>query len=193
MLRTKVILLNVTNLSDARYAAGMGVEFIGFSINPVSNHYVTATDVNTITDWLSGVSLVGDLGGSMADYSDYKVDYLLTSNLEMVKELEEPVLSLPITHDNTESVREVMQQHASEVSFFILRVAKDDFQTLENSISMLNAEFNCYLSMDFDEHNLKRVLTTKPKGIVLYGSHEEKPGLSNYDGIADILEMLDEM
>jgi phosphoribosylanthranilate isomerase len=193
MLSTKVVLLNVTNLSDARYAAGMGVDYIGFSINPQSNQFVTAADVNTITDWLSGVSLVGDLGSTLADHSEYKVDYLLTNNKDLVSGLDEPILSLDLSNENLDSVSAILANLKGAVSFFILKVAQHDIESLQSDIRRINSEFVCFISTEYDADSLKLVLDTKPKGIVLYGSHEEKPGLSNYDGIADVLEMLDEI
>ena len=59
-------------------------------------------------------------------------------------------------------------------------------------LKRLNSNFACYISSDFDNNNIEKVIETSPEGIVLYGSYEEKPGLSNYDGIADVLELLDE-
>ena len=53
--------------------------------------------------------------------------------------------------------------------------------------------YKIYLSTEFDSQNLAYVLSDiKPTGIVLYGSIEEKPGFSSYDGIAEILEQLEE-
>jgi phosphoribosylanthranilate isomerase len=193
MLKTKVILLNVTNLSDARYAAGMGVEFIGFSINPVSNQYVTADDVNEITNWLSGVSMIGNIGSSVPSYKDYKVDYLLTDNVELVDQLDEPVLTVDLNIGNKSEIQGLLNDYSDKTSFFILKVKPAELQDLHNEIKELNRKFNCYMSTEFDDDNLDNVLSSAPSGIVLYGSHEEKPGLSNYDGIADVLELLEQV
>jgi len=192
MLKTKVILLNVTNLSDARYAAGMGVDHIGFAINPVSNHYVTAKDVNTITEWISGVSLIGNIGQSLPPYTEYKIDYLLTENIELVDELDEPILSIELTPENTDLVRATIKDFNSKVSFFIIKVKAEDIEKLKEEISLLNSEAECYYSTELTEDKLELLLATQPTGIVLHGSYEEKPGLSNYEGIADILEFLEQ-
>ena len=55
MLRTKVKISAVTNLSDARYCAGMGVEWIGFSMDTVP-----AEKYGEIRGWLAGVQVVGE-------------------------------------------------------------------------------------------------------------------------------------
>lgn len=191
MLSTRVILLNVTNLSDARYAAGMGVDYIGFAINPVSNHFVTSEDVNTITNWLSGVSLIGDIGSSVASHADYKVDYILTDNQEMVNQLEEPIFSIPLTGESVVDVEAILASIGHQTSFFILRLDAKEIDTLLPVIKDFNTKYKCFISAEFDNENLNKILSTNPQGIVLYGSHEEKPGLSNYEGIADILELLD--
>lgn len=192
MLSTRVILLKATNLSDARYAAGMGVEFIGFSINPTSNHFVTSEDVNAITNWLSGVSLIGDIGSSAVAHNDYKVDYLMTDNVDLVNQLDEPILSLKLSSENVTEIEELLAQNASQTSFFILQAEANEIDTLRSVMADLNSRYDCYIATDFNDDNLKKVLGTSPKGIVLVGSHEEKPGLSNYDGIADVLELLDQ-
>ena len=77
MLKTKVILSDVTNLSDARYASGMGVDYIGFNIDPENDQYVTSDQVKMITEWLSGVGIIGNIE-ALVDYDTigYKFDYL---------------------------------------------------------------------------------------------------------------------
>jgi hypothetical protein len=51
-----------------------------------------------------------------------------------------------------------------------------------------------FISTEFNESNINLILEElKPEGIVLYGSTETKPGLSSYDGIADILELIEDI
>ena len=45
-LKLSVKIGDVTNLSDARYAAGMGVDYIGFNVDTNSTNFVTATKFN---------------------------------------------------------------------------------------------------------------------------------------------------
>ena len=192
MLRTKVILSQVTNLSDARYAAGMGVDFIGFSIDPENPNFVTATHVNAIADWLSGVSFIGELGKGVTDTSDYKIDYIQISNTNDLSSLEEPIIELTLTKNNKTEISESIDQLMTQASFFIIKIKADELQSTKDMLSEINTKAECYIATDFNESNLDLVLETKPKGIVLYGTQEEKPGLSNYDGIADVLELLEE-
>ena len=194
MLKTKVILSGVTNLSDARYASGMGVDFIGFSINPANSRYVTVAQVKTISDWLSGVSLIGELGSSItADVLDYKSTFIQITNESLVHDLDEPILALNINSANSNDVSISLQSNAADVSFFIVNVESDELNLLQPQLHDLCNKYNVYISTNFDNQTLAHVLgEINPTGIVLYGSEEVKPGLSSYDGIADILEQLEE-
>ena len=194
MLKTKVILSHVTNLSDARYASGMGVNYIGFSINPENSSYVTVDQAKTISNWLSGVSIIGEIGNSVtADMADYATAHIQTSATSLIDKLDEPVLVLDTGAENMEEVIDLLANYSSHVNFFILKVAAEQLSTLKPQLTKLCLNNQVYISTEFDEQKLAFVLNEiRPTGIVLYGSEEAQPGLSSYDGIADILELLEE-
>ena len=60
MLATLVKISNVTNLSDARYCAGMGVDMLGFSMDEFSPDYVDPSRFTAIRNWVVGVQIVGE-------------------------------------------------------------------------------------------------------------------------------------
>ena len=193
MLQTKVILSRVTNLSDARYASGMGVDYIGFSINPENSQYVTIEQAKTISDWLSGVSIIADIGDYViTDMAEYAAAYIQTSNASLINELDEPILAIDINDVNINDVINTMATSSANVSFFILNVESELMSALQPQLKELCRKYPIYISAEFDSQNLAFVLSDiKPTGIVLLGSIEEKPGFSSYDGIADILEQLE--
>lgn len=194
MLKTKVILSSVTNLSDARYASGMGVDYIGFAINPENTQYVTTEEAKSISDWLSGVSIIGEVGESLpADMKEYTLSYSQTNNISLIERLENSILSLEINKENASNIQEILKSNSTIVNFFILKVEAEVLPSLQAQLKELCNEYPIYISTDFDSQNLVYILNDiNPTGIVLYGSQEEKPGLSSYDGIADILEQLEE-
>ena len=59
MLKTFVIVGEISNLSDARYCAGMGVDVLGFNINPVEETCVAPETLNEISGWVAGVAIHG--------------------------------------------------------------------------------------------------------------------------------------
>ncbi|WP_373398249.1 hypothetical protein V8V91_00290 [Algoriphagus halophilus] len=59
-LRTFVKISGITNLSDARYCAGMYVNLIGFSLEEGTEKFVNPAQYKEITGWLSGLEFVGE-------------------------------------------------------------------------------------------------------------------------------------
>lgn len=191
MLKTKVLLSSVTNLSDARYAAGMGVDYIGFSLNPDNPHFVTSEDVNTIGNWLSGVSLVGELDSGLENYGDYNIDYLLIKNQQLVGEFDEPILVFDVDPSTIDEVEANLNLNGEQLAFVVLKFKARDWHMLNTKLATWCAAHRCFLATDFNAVDLDELLSIQAEGIVLYGSDETKPGLSSYEGIADILEQLE--
>jgi phosphoribosylanthranilate isomerase len=82
-LKTKVKAGNITNLSDARYCAGMGVDWLSFpaeKVNPVK--------FKEITDWVTGPQFVLEaeaLENSMSSFRLFSIhapDFQLTIKLD---------------------------------------------------------------------------------------------------------------
>ena len=59
-LTTIVKVGNITNLSDARYCAGMGVDMLGFCFEKKSEQYIDPESYKEIIGWISGPQLVGE-------------------------------------------------------------------------------------------------------------------------------------
>jgi hypothetical protein len=53
---------SITNLSDARYAAGMWADFVGFCFDPSSPDYIEPSKAKEITGWINGPLIVGEFG-----------------------------------------------------------------------------------------------------------------------------------
>lgn len=53
---------SISNLSDARYAAGMWADFIGFNFDPSSPSYIEPGKAQSIISWINGPALVGEFG-----------------------------------------------------------------------------------------------------------------------------------
>jgi phosphoribosylanthranilate isomerase len=194
MLKTKVILSSVTNLSDARYASGMGVDYIGFAINPDNERYVTAESAQMIKGWLSGVRIIGEIDSfPVNNMAAYPLDFVQTNNPALVDDFDNPVLFQDVDTLKIEQLATTLETTAGKVNFFILRVPAGQLSSFHQQLSDICSRFPVFIATDFNSASLQNVLDKlKPKGIVLYGSIEEKPGFSSYDGIADILEQLEE-
>lgn len=168
---------NITNLSEARYCAGMGVQFIGFS--PQSIDAKTSQD---ITGWLSGPQYFIDVSNmhSIPALNEYPCEYILIS-YHQLKEL------------RSDFPKKIMVKAKFDEVNLIIKVApahiiadlwtKD--QVLHSGLSNLIISINQHEYID-------DLLNTSIAGFMLTGGSESKPGLMEYDHLSSILEKLEE-
>lgn len=62
MLRLKVA--GISSLTDARYCAGMGVEFLAFTVHSSGETSLSADNLRAIKPWIEGVKWMGEFTGS---------------------------------------------------------------------------------------------------------------------------------
>lgn len=191
-LKLSVKIGDVTNLSDARYAAGMGVDYIGFNINPDSEHFVTPETYNEITNWISGVGIIGEVGNSYPENSDEYVSFLPeTHNQELAHRLDSYVLRLNVDVFSIDEIRAALD-NASGAEFYILEASAKWLNEHTMEMKALCNSNTIYISSEFDPDILDTIVNTiKPQGIEIKGSLEDQPGFKDYDGIADVLEWLE--
>ena len=180
-LKTLVKAGNITNLSDARYFAGMGVDLLGFSVVEGTPHYMEPKLYQEIRGWVTGPSMVAEIYGLRRKedleriLEDYKPDYVELSPAEL-----KLFDTLPLS--------------------FILRVDPGDEPSqaslqpsylLQRYDAAVASPYPSLLSIETKE-DLERALHNPiMKGIAVNGSAEIKPGLKDFDALAAILEELD--
>ena len=190
-LKTKVIVTGVSNLHDARYCAGMGVDFIGFPIEESQEGYVNQADFKEIVEWLSGPKFLAEVSdGHGVDLMNYPIDGLITDNLDLIGKTELPTI-LRI-RDIVDS-EQIMERYASLVEAFLLEVDQENIDaTLQTKIQELAAKYTLYLGFGVTKDNVNELLeSVKLSGIGLKGSKEIKVGYNDFDGLADVLEEIE--
>jgi len=192
-LKLSVKIGDVTNLSDARYAAGMGVDYIGFNIDPSSENFVTAKTFEEITKWISGVGIIGEIGNSLKfskdDYPSFLFESSNPGNLKIENEFVYRIDAKNIAFDMLEKSLKTEKN----ALFYVLEVTNKQLEENVAGFTNLCNSFPIYVSTDFNEPLLEKVVNTiKPTGIEIKGGLEAQPGFKDYDGIADVLEWLEE-
>lgn len=196
MLKTLVKISNISNLSDARYCAGMGVELLGFSMDNLAIGRFTE-----IRNWVAGVQIVGETDANDATIilekiEIYKPDYLQVNNLEVLSKLSD--LALPIILKmNFESFvsNDLLAIKNKNIAYLLLE-SNDEFIHLENDVlTQLNKiamSHNLLLGFGLTEANLHETLDEVPlRGIALIGGEELRPGYKEIDELMNMLELLE--
>ncbi len=205
MLSTIVKISNVTNLSDARYCAGMGVEMLGFTLDPENPQYITPEKFGEIRSWIAGVQLVGetrseDVQEIFSLLERYPLDALEIGVPAMVpfliSELNIPLLlRINIDEIKPEDLKPLIRDYNGSVSYTLLESPQNVSLSTEweEVIGQLPESANILLGFGLDDiEQIHHYLDTLPiEGISLRGSEELRPGYKDYGMLMDILEALE--
>lgn len=192
-LKLSVKIGDVTNLSDARYAAGMGVDFIGFNIDSKAKNHVTPTAFKQIVNWISGVGIIGEIGNNPNGIEEGYPDFLTeSSNASLLPPAQEAVLRICGNNISITDLKPLVETQKG-ILFYVVELSTVQIEENVQFLHTLCSNYPIYISTDFTE-SLLEIITSqiKPKGVEIKGSLEEQPGLKDYDGIADVLEWLEE-
>jgi phosphoribosylanthranilate isomerase len=179
-LKTVVKVGNISNLSDARYCSGMGVEMLGFRVVEGQQNHISPKLFQEIRGWVSGPKTVAEIYGltSMDQLpqiiENYAPDYLELTAAEF--EIFQSYLGLPCI------VSGYAKDHA-KIAYHLLT---------ENEIENYSGTEKLLVRPVSSENVLALIKSSKVSGVALDGTPEVRPGFKDYADLADILEKLDE-
>ena len=200
-LSTFVKICNISNLSEARYCAGMGVDQLGFNLNPNDKQAISIETFMDIKEWIAGVDLIGEFGDIgqndlLEIPQQLPLDLIETSNLELVEILGQQGRRISFRieifhHLHVIDLLETLQQLESHsVEQVIIesnsKQLLDEIKTEVNSFSG-----NLRIIKAFNVHLDSLSQLDGFQGIQLEGSEEDQPGLKDYGEVMDILEALE--
>lgn len=200
-LKTEVKVSNISNLSDARYCAGMGVQYLGFSMDRNREHYVDQKTLKSIKEWIVGPVIVGefsDLNVLKNDIPDIleDIDCIEISEPATVDALAEfnlpLILKLDIaTFQSPEELAKIMARTKDKVLFFLLEKSSGSL-IQDSDIIRLASLHKIMIGFGIDKNRIHAWINgTDIFGISLKGGTEIKPGYKDYDELADILEQIE--
>lgn len=201
-LKLKVKVSEVTNLTDARYCAGMGVDMIGFHLDENYPRFIEINTVKEITNWISGVEVVGEFVASNLENVNYlatelKLDYVQLTNHFKPEELEivtiPIILKLDLGEVTKSQIEEILIFYKPYVAYFLLENSKQDsISELESQLAAWCRSYPIIIGFGITLDQLEKIENNiSPKGIALKGGDEIKPGLKNFDELSEILEALE--
>ncbi|SNS72786.1 phosphoribosylanthranilate isomerase [Ekhidna lutea] len=198
-LKTFVKISNISNLSDARYCAGMMVDVLGFNIDPTSDSQVSEEDFKEITEWVAGVKFAGEFHGAdlnqiKESVKKYPVDYVEIHSLDLVEQvhlLGKPIIfRLSIEDENELSKLKSNLSYLDELVKMV--VVQSSNSTLTDQIDSQIGYYNGNLKL------LKGYGIAEDKnmgnypGLALEATEEDRPGYKDYGQIMDVLELIEE-
>jgi phosphoribosylanthranilate isomerase len=183
MLKTKVKISQITNLTDARYFAAMGADYLGFTIHPDEEGFVAPPILKEIVEWVEGPETVLETAaiideGWLGNYRSFLSEYFLESALV---DLQPDFLCIN-DPDAPVNDQECFVVYQSDVPW------NEQKSTIENLVEKYPDRL--FLDIPFATVELKDVLSTRMYGLVLRGGEEEKVGYKSYDDLDEIFDQL---
>ncbi|MEO9870977.1 beta/alpha barrel domain-containing protein [Ekhidna sp.] len=198
-LKTFVKISNVSNLSDARYCAGMMVDILGFNIDSSTDTFVSEGDFGEITDWLAGIKFAGEFHNATIEQIKeglklYAVDFIEISNMDLVEAthlLGKPIIfRLSIESENELSNLKSNLSYLDELASMVLIKSSIEelYKELDNQICFYNGNLRLLkgYGIEADEK------LAKYPGLEMEADPEERPGYKDYGQIMDILELIED-
>lgn len=201
-LKTKVKADSITNLTDARYFAAAGVEWIGFSLTSG----MSIEDIQAIIEWLDGVKIVLEISGELTT-SDYEAietihpDFIqvdIHCNLENIHEPIPVIKKIDPSKMDMKSLTTLLEENVDSCDGFVIDLALYSWDDLldNNPISPENLNkiikgYSCLLKLSFTGEDINKIINRlQPDGICLEGSSEEKVGYKSFESLDELLEIL---
>jgi phosphoribosylanthranilate isomerase len=189
-LKTVVKVGNISNLSDARYCSGMGVDMLGFSVIEGQDHYIPPKLFQEIRGWISGPKVVAEID---AVVTIEQLSFIMENYAPDYFQLPDTVFKAIGATILVPCLITVPKERVLSVS---INAEKGGY-LLVDSAHLGNLDPKAFLQPVLatvkSADNLLRMLDDFPvSGIAISGSPEIRPGFKDYNQLADILELLDE-
>ena len=200
-LKTKVKINRITNLTDARYCSGMYVDILGFCLEKGSPHFVSPTQFQEITGWISGIDYAAEFAEedaytierTLAEYPG--ITWIESGDLETLVQLnslgKKLIYRVKIEElDTLLPKTDLLREH--EITLHLTSINKSLSIDNEFIINKLSSQLNLFLGAGITPEKANSLCELPGLfGFALDSGDEIKPGLRDFDQLAAILENLE--
>ncbi len=174
--KVKIKVNNIQHLTDARYFAAMGVNYMGFDLSGLDGDEIELefTKIAAIRDWVSGPELFISV-----DRADEEILELALKNKLNIIEVSHA--SPLFGHEDFQWFYRNGLSEKGENTFGVM-----DFDTWKES------NYPEVFVRGFGEEELLEIIERKALGVELEGSPEEKIGVKSYEFYDHVLNELEE-
>lgn len=202
---TKIKICGITNLEDARFAAGALVDYLGFIFYEKSPRYIEPGEAGAIINWIEGPEKVGVFVNQPLDdvnriAKETGLDYVQLHGDESVEYcglVDKPIIK--VIHIEEETVdyllKHQVEQYA-EVADYLLFDTKIDGKWGGtgtafdwNILKEIGDDIPFFLSGGLSTENIKQAIETiQPFAVDVSSSLEQKPGLKDFGKIEAFMD-----
>jgi phosphoribosylanthranilate isomerase len=199
--KIKVKLSGVNNLSDARYAAAVGIDYVGFCFDSANTRSIAPIKAKEIIDWISGSYTVAEFGSQSIDEIIDIADLLVVDVVELentllpdeLKEIGKPLIKkMKIEDYPSDLLEQELKSYQQVVDAFLLYSNQVPEPYSCEYLKSLSQSFKIIWGFDISSATANNIIDSiAPYAISIVGGDEERVGVKDFDTIADILEAIE--
>lgn len=200
-LKTTVKVSGISNLSDARYCAGMGVHMLGFNFSTNSRSYIEPEKFLEIIAWVSGPEIVAEFFQADMDYiqsvlEKFRFDHVQITDLSILHELSLSGTGIIASLDLSRypGLNELIKdlQYVKDIAEFIIIEGIDPAKLKIDDLISLSESYKIMAGQGLPVDSIPELIgNSKIYGINLKGGQESRVGFKEYDELSVILELIE--
>lgn len=177
MLERSIIAQNITNLTDARYFAAWGIDYVSFNVIPGSPYEMPPEKITEIKEWLEGPRVLIE---TQALEFDELGDGLILNNIYS---------SMPLSQECFFRTTAAELMKGLPGGKYIIKPADKD--ALRDIVKIRVSELQgLSVYLDITDIDVTSKSDIGHFGLVVQGGEEEKPGVKSFDDLDALYELL---
>jgi phosphoribosylanthranilate isomerase len=188
MLKKKIIASSISNLTDARYFAAWGVDYLGFNTDMLMDNKKSQQDIKEIIEWVEGPKFLAET--SLTELSDEFFEMFFDLGFDAISIGKFATLnSFPpgVEIFKTMSINAEKPQESYDNIIYTANYLSEVHNNKEK-VNEVSSYCNVYLDVQFSLENLMDI---EFAGYLVRGEAEEKVGLKTFDELDSFFEYLE--
>ena len=199
-LSTFVKVGEITNLSDARYCAGMGVDLLGFNVVENTSTYVDPEKFQGIVGWVVGVSYCAELGNHepntelMEALKKANITYIESSSEVLLERVTgfQKIFKIHVSEETITTLHKTLADAGSFADMVLIECENENlFERIDEAVKSRGGSVSVLKAYGLSSERVNELSKNYFHGVALKGSEEIKPGYKDFDELAEILEALE--
>jgi len=189
MLNIKIKASQVNNLTDARYFAALGVDYLGFNLDLSHDERLSPELFHAIKEWVEGPKVVAEINKTPLDlllelYNEK--DFDLVQSLNPIDNQDNLIKITPHSLEDLNALlpSEIYVLDFSNIDETHLYESADQLASICNRLNLIIP-----LPVDEKYHDVL-IQKIKPYGIEVKGGMEEKVGFKSFDELDAFFEKM---
>jgi phosphoribosylanthranilate isomerase len=197
MIKTNIKIGSITNLSDARWAAAAGVDFMGFCFNAGNPFFIPPVKAKEIMEWTTGVQVIAEFNEMpLQDISAIaellQVDFIQVENDITNNDLKSVgvpfIKSIDVSKFSNKEILDIASAYKDAFAFN-LNASNNNYDC--DFLVSFCKDYPVIWSLEADEKSIQQIIASfKPFAINLQAGFEEKTGLKEYDKLDMLVNLI---